>query len=210
MADIKPIETYYNGYRFRSRLEARTAVMLDVMNLQYEYEKEGYELTDGAYYLPDFYLPELDTHIEVKSNTQEGMADIMNKCFKAITWGGPIKRIIIISEIPNYNDEGCIHFPAIYSNDGHPCAGWWFFWDSGVNKKCSGNISGARYLSWNFKYKSLAPVSDIILLKDSVFRSKFYNPDNHVIDDKIFNPLTHEAYREARQARFEHGETPIL
>ena len=40
--DIKPIETYYNGYRFRSRLEARWAVFFDALGVPYEYEPEGF------------------------------------------------------------------------------------------------------------------------------------------------------------------------
>ena len=56
MANIKPIETYYNGYRFRSRLEARWAVLFDALNIQYEYEAEGYYLPNGEKYLPDFVL----------------------------------------------------------------------------------------------------------------------------------------------------------
>ena len=51
---IKPIETLYNGYRFRSRLEARWAVFFDVMGIKYQYEPEGYFLPDGTMYLPDF------------------------------------------------------------------------------------------------------------------------------------------------------------
>lgn len=38
---IKAIETVYNGYRFRSRLEARWAVFFDEMGVQYEYEAES-------------------------------------------------------------------------------------------------------------------------------------------------------------------------
>jgi len=52
--DIKPIETYYNGYRFRSRLEARWAVFFDALGVEYEYEPEGFSLPSGAHYLPDF------------------------------------------------------------------------------------------------------------------------------------------------------------
>ena len=51
---IKPIETEYNGYRFRSRLEARWAVFFDALGIKYEYEPEGYTLEDGTKYLPDF------------------------------------------------------------------------------------------------------------------------------------------------------------
>jgi hypothetical protein len=40
---IKPIETRYKGYRFRSRLEARWAVFFDTMEIPWEYEKEGFK-----------------------------------------------------------------------------------------------------------------------------------------------------------------------
>lgn len=53
---VKAIETVYNGYRFRSRLEARWAVFLDQIGVPYAYEPEGYEF-DGIRYLPDFKLP---------------------------------------------------------------------------------------------------------------------------------------------------------
>lgn len=51
---IKPIETIYNGYRFRSRLEARWAVFFDALGVDYEYEPEGFNLPNGGRYLPDF------------------------------------------------------------------------------------------------------------------------------------------------------------
>ena len=54
---IKAIETRYKGYRFRSRLEARWAVWLDTMQIRYVYETEGFVLSDGTRYLPDFWLP---------------------------------------------------------------------------------------------------------------------------------------------------------
>jgi len=67
---FKAIETVYNGYRFRSRLEARWAVFFDKLGVKYEYEKEGYQLgyikigkpnqyikSETLHYLPDFWLP---------------------------------------------------------------------------------------------------------------------------------------------------------
>lgn len=51
--NIKQIETFYNGYRFRSRLEARWAVFFDAIHMQYRYEYSGYDL-GGIAYLPDF------------------------------------------------------------------------------------------------------------------------------------------------------------
>lgn len=53
---MKPIETVYQGYRFRSRLEARWAVCLDALGWPWEYEPEGFVLPNGAGYLPDFVL----------------------------------------------------------------------------------------------------------------------------------------------------------
>lgn len=54
---VKAIETVYNGYRFRSRLEARWAVFFDMLEVKYVYEKEGYDLGKLGWYLPDFWMP---------------------------------------------------------------------------------------------------------------------------------------------------------
>lgn len=54
---IQAIETTYQGYRFRSRLEARWAVFFDALGMEWQYEKEGYNLGQEGYYLPDFWLP---------------------------------------------------------------------------------------------------------------------------------------------------------
>ena len=53
---LSPIETRYKGYRFRSRLEARWAVFFDSIGVEWEYEKQGYNV-NGTKYLPDFWLP---------------------------------------------------------------------------------------------------------------------------------------------------------
>lgn len=47
---MKAIETIYNNYHFRSRLEARWAVFFDTLGIEYRYEPEGYDL-DGLWYL---------------------------------------------------------------------------------------------------------------------------------------------------------------
>jgi hypothetical protein len=57
MMDIEPIETYYQGWHFRSRLEARWAVFFDRLGIQWEYEPEGVQFKDGTKYLPDFWMP---------------------------------------------------------------------------------------------------------------------------------------------------------
>lgn len=83
---IQAIETKYNGYRFRSRLEARWAVFFDAAGVKWEYEKEGFDLTsivqsrdrfkdvlkpDECWYLPDFYLPDHDAFVEIKPTLSE-------------------------------------------------------------------------------------------------------------------------------------------
>ncbi len=68
---LKPIETHYKGYRFRSRLEARWAVFWDSLGISWEYEPEGFELGDGLRYLPDFkvnYPDQKDVWFEVKGD----------------------------------------------------------------------------------------------------------------------------------------------
>lgn len=66
MNDFKPIETVYDGHRFRSRLEARYAMLFNELHIKWVYEPEGFVLSDGTCYLPDFYLPESDSFFEVK------------------------------------------------------------------------------------------------------------------------------------------------
>ncbi len=56
-SNVKPIETHYNGHRFRSRLEARWALLFDKMGWPYQYEIEGYDLGEAGLYLPDFWIP---------------------------------------------------------------------------------------------------------------------------------------------------------
>lgn len=68
MTYIAPIQTVYKGYRFRSRLEARWAVFFDAMGWVWEYESDGY-VVFGERYLPDFWLPEFKTFIEIKPET---------------------------------------------------------------------------------------------------------------------------------------------
>lgn len=87
---LKAIDTVYNGYRFRSRLEARYAVFLDVLGVKYQYEPEGYDL-DGVYYLPDFYLPDLDCWIEIK-----GQKPTKEECEKAKRLAWHTRKMVYI------------------------------------------------------------------------------------------------------------------
>lgn len=82
---LKPIETTYNGYRFRSRLEARWACFYDALALPYAYEAEGYDL-DGLWYLPDFWLSTLNCWVEIKG--QRPNAEEIKKATALANLGG--------------------------------------------------------------------------------------------------------------------------
>jgi len=101
MPTIKPIETVYKGYRFRSRLEARWAVFFDSFGMAYQYEMEGFKLENGTGYLPDFWLPKVnlllgadtrDIYFEVKPKTDLEKTAVE----KVVTFSGNIKGSIIL------------------------------------------------------------------------------------------------------------------
>ena len=92
---IKAIETVYNGYRFRSRLEARWAVFFDAMGITYEYEKEGYDLGEDGFYLPDFELTnkvqDMTIFVEIK-----GQKPSEKKIFKCCLLAEETKRFVYV------------------------------------------------------------------------------------------------------------------
>lgn len=69
---IKPKQTEYKGYLFRSRVEARWAVFFDALGIEWEYEPEGLVLSTGETYLPDFYLIDFCCYFEVKHKGLSG------------------------------------------------------------------------------------------------------------------------------------------
>jgi hypothetical protein len=94
---IKPIQTHYNGYHFRSRLEARWAVFFDALNIEYEYEVEGFDLGNDILYLPDFWLPMQRVWFEVKGPppTNDDSKKMIKLCYgtqtKGIIYSGQIE-----------------------------------------------------------------------------------------------------------------------
>ena len=105
---MKAIETVYNGYRFRSRLEARWAVFFDALNVKYEYEPEGFDLGDGIYYLPDFLIHNVmpryakdnyldDIYVEVNGMPNKEDAEKIYKFSKH-------KPIWVVGELPEPYD----------------------------------------------------------------------------------------------------------
>jgi hypothetical protein len=83
---MKPIPTAYNNVLFRSRGEARFAVMATSLGLQASYEVEGFEFdaSEGVSdkYLPDFYLPAFDLWIECKPEGPTQKAWTTHKAFR--------------------------------------------------------------------------------------------------------------------------------
>jgi hypothetical protein len=80
---ITPLPTVYRDVSFRSRLEADWAATLDDRRISWQYEPEGFRLSDGTWYAPDFWLPSASAWLEVKgshmdrySKTEQFAADL--------------------------------------------------------------------------------------------------------------------------------------
>ena len=130
--NIKPIETKYNGYKFRSRLEARWAVFFDSTGIIYQYEPEGFDLGRYGWYLPDFYLPQYNAYVEIKPlylDQDEWNPDrrqIVNKCtslfYETNRWillcfGDPLdNRMYLYSEFRNDEGGGLRENPCVFDS----------------------------------------------------------------------------------------------
>ena len=126
---IKPIETKYNGFRFRSRLEARWAVFFDMIGLKYEYEVEGFDM-NGIRYLPDFYIPSLDRWFEIKGKREIEVYGSKNE-----------QRDPQLSGVHVYGTEPA---PVYFLPACHRCGGRDLFW---LGKVCgTGNDRVAVHL----------------------------------------------------------------
>ena len=183
---IKSIDTQYNGYKFRSRLEARWAVFFDALDIVYEYEPEGYQLENGEYYLPDFWLPEFETFVEVKHiGGDSSKAQVFAKGVKYPVWfaeGLPEFKYYEFFEVDgiHWNDKMERIDPPIEELRSHArilcCKRQWgvcFWFDriDAVGTKPGETFGGVPY--------------------------------HDGYDDKI-----KQAVLLAKQSRFEHGETP--
>ena len=189
---IKAIETYYNGYRFRSRLEARWAVFLDALSIEYEYEPEGFELPSGKRYLPDFKVrcygtrgglhdKSFDLFIEVKGEMTKDDADRIKE-FCGYGWD-------------DINDWPTIENPLLVVGN-IPKQGYCY------NLEEEG-IDGV----YTFNYSTID--GDCFGAYPAAHDGKFYlwGADSSYINSCDVEGVEH-AYDLARQARFEYGETP--
>lgn len=192
---MKAIQTEYKGYRFRSRLEARWAVFFDACGVEWEYEPEGYDLGDGVYYLPDFLLHGVDgrdggdIYVEVKGQmTAEDIVKIKRFIKEGDAYGKFDPALLIVGNIPagedmqeicaNISDAAYSGFPSVNGD-----------WPRPFNFE---TIDGDHFaahpgINWNGKFEL------------------FGDDCNYLCD--MNSEATERAYRLARQARFEHGET---
>lgn len=208
-AKIAPIETVYNGYRFRSRLEARWAVFFSEIRMRFEYEPNGYEISPGEWYLPDFYLPDLQVYVEIKPLADIDIRfDLSEKCKrfslatgKAIylSFGDPVDSVYgffsgfmkdgeDVREFSSYArivDLGRHDSPAVVLLTSRDASCIYVDEDGGINKKCI--------------CPSMMPL---------YYPEKACELMRSVMDEWEF--IGHSAFdkarKKARQARFEHGE----
>ena len=149
---IKAIETIYNGYRFRSRLEARWAVFLDGMGIRYEYEREGYDLKEHGWYLPDFWLPDFKMYMEIKpakENDYDNTADY--------------KKLEVLRDLTGFSTLMC---------QGYPKQLWNYIYTYDATDSSAGSYNG--YATFATDYNN----EPIILVKDrSEHRSMFNTSD---------------------------------
>ena len=126
---MEAIQTEYKGYKFRSRLEARWAVFFDALKIDWDYEREGYSLGDGLYYLPDFWVPCPNFHpsggyfVEIKptatlSREETNKVDLLSKFGHTVyvLCGDPMNFLKI-----EFNRSGSVITTQFDGRGMHPC-----------------------------------------------------------------------------------------
>lgn len=196
--NIKPIETIYKGYRFRSRLEARWAVFFDACGVEWEYEPEGFDLGDGIYYLPDFILYNVkvrsfssNLYIEVKGHvTKEDILKI-EKFYEVFSDNGELqsskKPLLVVGKIP-YGQSINQLFDFIYETQDF------------IYKNVDDFFGIFNHCYCDHDNYPALPVLD--LDKNLMLMQPGSNNDCLNVDEAA----TLKAYRIAKQVRFEHGE----
>ena len=213
MPDIKAIETYYNGYRFRSRLEARWAVFFDAIGMPYQYEAEGYVGLNDTTYLPDFFFPTYDLYAEVKG-TDESLRRDGKKIAAAIDYEAtPVSNgLIILGNIPSPELIKWGNIPMFHC----------LKWNKGIIDTMATFYMPNRRASIVVGYEEiLTRVFSLHNWKDDTYSDFYANGDipgatsvnnKWTMNDLLSNTFEDikRAYGTARRARFEHGEKPNL
>lgn len=206
----RAIETVYNGYRFRSRLEARWAVFFDALGIEYEYEPEGYELGHGKRWLPDFRLPrEGGTLIEVKGG-DDALDEDWEKLSLAVdyhTTPAGANGLLILGNIPVPDDVGWGNVPVfsyLTWAEGIRCDYAAFFDGEPHLEKGIGNVNARLF--WPSGGVPLAFTSHGAARPGSVTTETRVLSMSSLSSSSL--TTLKRAYKAARQARFEFGETP--
>lgn len=204
---IKPIETIYKGYKFRSRLEARWAFFFDLCEIPYRYESEGYVLEDGTYYFPDFYLPWFHAFVEIKPSKMDAdeRKEAIRKCELL---GKKDGCIILFCEGDPYEEN--IHVYCHYEKNGLYGGVRWFesnfyvgaWYAFNTQTTYAGYSGGKRHITLSAKtYNKVDTYHFFDSKRKECSVDQFERMTNYRDDLK-------SCAMEARQARFEHGETP--
>lgn len=204
--EIKAIETVYNGYRFRSRLEARWAVFFDSAGIEYQYEPEGFVLSNGECYLPDFYLPQFHMYAEIKPFG-------INATDKYIAMG----KLQLLFNSNNFSEEGNGIVVALLIGDPYENNKWIYCNysdnDGGGSSWFKFDFVRGAYGEYNDKKYCFEKNVKVIIVSggmdDFIFDSSGYDGNARLINDtEIHGFLSNfkRAKLKARQARFEHGE----
>ena len=118
---IKAIQTEYNDYKFRSRLEARWAVFFDKIGISYQYEIEGYEVATGVWYLPDFRIDSGWVEVKPKSGIDNESTEKMGLLVAGlqepgiIVYGDPLDHYAVLF-LPHFLKPGYIRHIANFNN----------------------------------------------------------------------------------------------
>jgi hypothetical protein len=204
--NAKPIETLYNGYRFRSRLEARWAVFFDAAGIAYQYEPEGYVGYLGIPYLPDFYLPDLDIYAEVKGTDVQLRKDAEKIC-NAIDFNAtPISTgLILLGELPNAGTNQLPIFPLLYWGEGVLYTDCLFDIWNGETSLVRGDRGDEQSAAYDMEL-SVSGIWEPSCEPPVSVKPGYINADSLPVctDPGYIN----RCYEIARQARFEYGETP--
>lgn len=194
MAEWKPIETFYNGYKFRSRTEARWAVFFDTLGVRYEYEKEGYDL-GGIRYLPDFWLPDEKAWVEIKG---QELTDAEIQKAHALT-RATRHQVFVFIGAPWFNLAR--HAFLAYDKDDpeDPVEDYAFYGTDEVDLMSEGLTQKAKergigWYAWAWRDWWEGP--------NKAFISIAFSDRLHLLT----HPRVIAAYLAARQARFEFGE----
>ena len=198
---VMPIQTQYDGYLFRSRLEARWAVFFDNAKIAYEYEPEGFDL-NGEYYLPDFYLPDFQIYVEIKPFRKDVVHHVGDgnkweeKCRKFRDCTG--KAILICYGDPATNLYHLLFCFDIKDGSSAGASSWFatFAPEEGTDEAMLlvEPLQGDRYICIDEWFNENPRVTDAGNW-DKAFRDRDCNKWLNRID---------EARIKARQARFEH------